>query len=406
MISSGLWRIGTGMTNPFWVLYVLQLGGSYLHIGLITAVSSIFSIIPLFFGGYLADTLGRKRMVNSMSILMSLDRLLFAFAPSWEWLLIGKAIDSILMGFRQPAFNALIADSTNIENRALQYSMWQTIPPFFGILSPFIAGILIDNKGILIAQRWSYIIYSIVAIIGSLMRVRFLRETLIPDQTRPRTTVTSIIRETLKEFKDTVRNLTRNIWLLFLIGGLFQFGASAGTIFMITYATQDVIHLTSANWGLITTASMIMSMFSLPFGVLADRYGRRRLVIVSLSLTPLMVLGFVYSRSFMYVFVFAVVLAFLSKIGSLASQALFIDYTPREHRGRINALTSIIGASQNLDLQRAAQSTVIGAVGNLVGGFLYVNVSYASPFFLMIGMVLLTLSIIIVWIKEPVTREE
>jgi MFS family permease len=238
------------------------------------------------------------------------------------------------------------------------------------------------------------------------MRVRLLQETYVPEQTRPKTTVTTIIRGTLSEFKDTVKNLTRNLWLLFLLGGLFQFGVSVGAIFMVTYATQDVIHLSSANWGLITTAQMIMSLFSLPFGVLADRYGRRRLVIASLALAPLMVLGFLYSRTFMYVFVFAVGLAFLSNIASLASQALFIDYTPREHRGRINALTSIIGASQNLNFQRAAQSTFIGAVGNLVGGWLYVNVSYATPFYVMMGMVILTLLIITLWIKEPETREE
>ena len=51
MISSGLWRLGGRMTWPFWALYVLQLGGSAFHIGLIAAVSSVFSLIPAFFGG-------------------------------------------------------------------------------------------------------------------------------------------------------------------------------------------------------------------------------------------------------------------------------------------------------------------------------------------------------------------
>jgi hypothetical protein len=104
--------------------------------------------------------------------------------------------------------------------------------------------------------------------------------------------------------------------------------------------------------------------------------------------------------------VFAVVLAFLSRVSSLASQALFIDYTPQVHRGRINALTRIIGASQTLNLQRFQQSTVIGAAGNLVGGFMYANVSYESPFFLMIGMIVLSLTIIILGVKEPETREK
>jgi MFS family permease len=90
----------------------------------------------------------------------------------------------------------------------------------------------------------------------------------------------------------------------------------------------------------------------------------------------------------------------------LASQALFIDYTPQEHRGKITALTRLIGASQNLNLRGIMQSTIIGAAGNLVGGFMYANVSYESPFFLMIGMIVLSLTIIILGVKEPETREK
>ena len=94
MISAGLWRVGGGMAWTFFAIYVLQLGGNYIHIGIISAVSAVASLIPAFFGGYLADTVGRKKMVYSMSYLLAFNSVIYLFAQSWEWLLIGRTLDS------------------------------------------------------------------------------------------------------------------------------------------------------------------------------------------------------------------------------------------------------------------------------------------------------------------------
>ncbi|MFP3951299.1 MAG: MFS transporter [Candidatus Bathyarchaeia archaeon] len=401
MLSSGLWRIGGRMTGPFWALYVLQLGGDYFHIGLITAVSSIFSLMPAFFGGYLADAIGRKKVIYSMSLLMALNTVTYLLAPSWEWLLIGRSMDAIFGAIRQPAFTALLGDSTRAERRSMSYGMWQAIPPIFGLASPYIIGILMDRYGVLRAQRWAYLILLISSGLAAFLRYRYLTETL-PAENRVSVSYTEVLRETLENFRETFGGVSGQMWILILMGVLYQLGASIGGIYMVTYATEDVIHLSSSQWGLINTASMLVGMIvSIPFAAVADRFGRVKTALLSLFITPLAIIGFIYSGNFLQTFASYIALTVLGNMGSVASQALFIDFSRREHRGRISALTSIVGATQNFNFQIAGANNVASAVGNVVGGMIYEDVSYSFPFFIMAGTIGTAAIIGTIYVREP-----
>jgi MFS family permease len=383
IISSGLWRIGGRMTWPFWALYVLQLRGNYFHIGLISAVSSVFSLIPAFFGGYLADAIGRKKMISYTSILMAFDTVIYVYAPNWEWLLLARSLDAVLSGLRQPAFTALLGDSTKPENRSMSYGMWQAIPPIFGLASPYVIGILMDQYGILQAQRWAYIILTITSGLAAIIRYKYLTETLPPEETEM-IKASTVVRETLNDFRATVKVIGGQMWILIFMGLIYQFGASIGSAFMVTYATEDVIHITAAQWGLINTASTLVGMIvSIPFAAVADRVGRIKIALISLCLTPFAVLWFIYSRSFFPAFLSYIILVVLGSMGSVASQALFIDFSPRDHRGRISALTSVIGATQNFNFQTGGANNIVSAIGNVSGGFIYEGISYSLPLFIM-----------------------
>ena len=48
LVSSGFWHLAGQMVMPFYALYVLGLGGSYVDIGLISAVGAIVRICLLY----------------------------------------------------------------------------------------------------------------------------------------------------------------------------------------------------------------------------------------------------------------------------------------------------------------------------------------------------------------------
>jgi hypothetical protein len=45
ILSSGIWMLAGQLVYPFRSLYILHLGGSYFHIGLISAIGAITGIV-------------------------------------------------------------------------------------------------------------------------------------------------------------------------------------------------------------------------------------------------------------------------------------------------------------------------------------------------------------------------
>jgi MFS family permease len=404
-ITSGMWTFGGSMVNPFWGLYVLFLGGSPFHIGLISAVSSALALLPSMFGGYLADRLSRKKMVYGLQVLLALNTFIYIFARSWVWLLVARSFDAIISGFRNPAFSAFLADSTRAEERVRNYGIWNTVPPLFGLISPYLIGIFMDKYGVIQAQRWAYVVLMIVTSVTAYIRYRYLEETA-PTTGRLDINPSHMVRETLRNFKETIKVLSHQTWALILLGAFYQFGVSLISLFMVTYAVEDVIHISSSDWGLINTISTVLVIFtSLPFAMLAERVGKRRLILVSLFTTPFAILGFIFSPRLPLVLLSFSILTVLGSMGSVASQALFTDYFPRTHRGRINALTSVVGSTQSFSFLMAGGG-VVGSLGNIVGGLLYGKVSYASPFILMAAVIIATALFSLRYVFDPKKQEE
>ena len=107
-LTGGLWAFGGRMRGPFFPLFVLALGGSYFDIGLIASIGSVFMIVSSLIGGYLADTVGRKKIIYLMSFLISLNTLVYFASPSWEYLILASSLNSLFVGLRGPAISAII----------------------------------------------------------------------------------------------------------------------------------------------------------------------------------------------------------------------------------------------------------------------------------------------------------
>ncbi len=404
MLTSGVWNIGTYMTLPFWGLYVLHLGGTPIDIALIYSVSSAVSLLPYLFGGYLSDVFSRKKMVYGLQFLIAINGAIYIFAPNWLWLLLAKSVEAVLTGLRNPAFSALLADSTTTENRAKSYALWNAVPLSFGLFSPYLIGLLMDRYGIVPAQRWAYVVLIIVITASGIIRNRYVEETLASDS-RARLRLKEVVSGTLRNMRETLKEMPQQLWVLLALGGIYQFAVSLVSVFMVTYAVEDVIHVSTGQWGLISTVSTILIILSsLPLALMADRFSRRMMILVSLIITPFAVLGFTYSVGFSQVLLFFCVLTLFGNIGSVASQALLIDYMPKGHRGRISALMAIIGSTSTFTFLLATGG-VLGSVGNIVGGVLYGQVSYSSPFLLMAALMGLAAVVTFLYIREPVSPE-
>jgi MFS family permease len=392
ILTSGLWNLAGSMTGPFFPLYVLELGGNYVDIGIISALRAIVVILPSLLGGYLADAVGRKRMLYSMSFLLSLNQLLYALAPHYSFLFLVVTLDALWEGLRSPSFAALIADSTVPRSRAFAYGLWQITPSLFGLFSPYVIGVLMDSYGIVVALRWAYAAVFTTSFIASTLRYKLLVETL-PAEDKKKTDPKTAVRETLSDFRDTAKSIPRQIWMIFVLNYISNFAGSLCGSYFVTYA-KNRIGLSMAEWGLISTLLTAVNIaVRLPAALASDRYGRLKFIMPSLFLTPLTFFLFVRCENFQQVAMVRTAMTMLDSVQGPSREALVVDFSPREHRGRITAIANISNAP-------------IGSAASVIGGALYQDVSTEAPFFTCSALLLVGALYALLALKEPKRREE
>ena len=392
LLSSGIWNIASSMTWPFYALYVLGLGGSHIDIGFISAVGAIARIIPTLFGGYLADTIGRKKILYSMSFLMAANILVFAYAPDFRFLFIATIFGALFAGIRDPAFQSLLADSTTPNNRATTMALWQVIPGLFGLLSPYLIGLVIDDICTLQAMRYAYILTFFLATFASYLRYKYINETL-ENGRKVNTNPKEAVYEIITDFKTTIRNLPKALWTFLLIDFIFTFAWAVTEPYFVIYAKEEVGVLAS-EWGAATTLVMIIRLVLMPpLAGASDRYGRMKFILLTMFLWPISFYIFSLAEGYQDLLKAQILLTISGCIGDPAWEAIFYDYSPKEHRGRFSAIAQV-------------SWSLIWSAGNVVGGAIYQGYPKPYVFYLSTGLFIIGAFIALLKLKEPESREK
>ena len=391
LLSSGFWNLASAMTWPFYSLYVLELGGSHIDIGLISAMGAVARIAPTFLGGYLADALGRKKILYTMSFLLAGNELILAFAPDYRYLYLVAVLQALISGIRDPSFSSILADSTAPENRAFSLALWQVVPPLFGLFSPYAIGLVMDAHGIVTAMRWAYMFTFGMGLVASTLRYLFVEETLVNDR-EDNGDLRVAPKEILGDFRETLSRLSIQLWVFLAIDFVFTFAWALAEPYFVTYAREEV-GVTAAQWGLATMLMILVrTMLKPPAAVASDRHGRIKFMLPCMFLSPVAFILFVNSGGFHAVLLAQLMMATLGSIGDPAWEALFVDYVPREYRGRFNAIASICWS-------------LIWGTGNAAGGAVYQNYSKRLIFNLSAGLLIIGSFAALLRVKEPEERE-
>ena len=164
--------ICSGMIYSIFSLYLRELGMSLTQIGIVYTASSISGIIfaPVF--GRLSDKIGRKPIIILSMASFSLVFLLYSLSRSFLHILPVLILEGGMwaaFGAVTPAFVADIAkERERGEYMGIYNQAWYT----GWAIGPFLGGFLADSIGF----RLSYIICSIVLLVGLFLVMTFVRE--------------------------------------------------------------------------------------------------------------------------------------------------------------------------------------------------------------------------------------
>ena len=401
-----VWRTTIDIIWPFLSLYVIELGGSYETVGIIMAVGNFASLILYPMGGYIADYQGRIKLIGYMTFAYGSAFLIPALTNSWQWLGVGMFAQS-LVTFYFPARSALIADSIPPKQRGIGFAATMAIPSAFGIGAPVIGGWLIERIGIIPAIRGLYFVGFFIAVAIAMIRLRFLKETLINPQDLDfkLSRVHNLLFESYRSVFGVLGEIPRRLYTLSFLVSIIVFFTSLTSSFWIVRSTE-VIGLDVQDWGYVMLVSGLVSVvFGIPAGTLIDKYSKKWISGICLLMGALQCYLFLQCTTFTHVAILAAFTTLTNTFLNPAFQSLFADMTPRAKRGRVMAS---IGGGGIWLMRGAYGSGVLGitmqTMGTFLSGYMY-KYSNSMPW-LVLSIALAVFGVLfIILIEEPKVAE-
>ncbi len=376
--------------GTYYALYVKDLNGNDLIIGMIGFVSFLCLALVQFPGGYLADKYGRRWLVSTMTFGVAISYVFYALAPSWEAIMVGAVIQNLCLIY-QPALFAMISDSLSPERRGMGNTIIQLISSVSTTPGPAVAALLFLVFGRLNGMRASYGIVVALFLIAAALRSK-LQETI---HDPPKISAKELLNSyptSLKESFRALRDVPRSMFYLFLANLVGSFSLAMIFTYTVVYAVED-LGLSRPEWSLILIVLFVtMIVAAFPVGKLIDKVGRKIPLLMSYVFMAPAVVLFIYGN--LQGLMISLSLMGLSQLLMFSAySALQADLVPKDQRGKVTGFAQFF-------------NYIVMGIGILIGGWLFYSVSHQFPFFLIIPLLVPQFLLTLLLVHEPTKREE
>jgi len=386
-----LWSFSTSIVYPFFSLYILALGGTPAQIGIINSLGIIAGMFLYPVGGYIADKMGRVKLVGFSTYAYAISHLFFVFADNWQTVALGQFLSNLFL-FYTPAMNALQADSLPPGVRGRGFATIMAIPGSIRIIAPYVGGWIIasfggGDIGMIRAVRLCWGVAFLVGLLVATIRLKFLRETITEDEVSDRLSLRElprIVKESYRSIFESMRwmdSSLRGIVITEIVSSLF---VAMTAPFWVVYAKQ-VVGLEPVQWGTVLLFSGALGIImAFPLGTLVDRVGPRRMILVAMGLAPVVIFSYLFSGGFY----------------------LIANLIPRSRRGRLYSLLGERGVMFSYGNFWGGGFLLFpaAAAGSFIGGYVY-EINHAWLWMILPAAVLFNFMLAIIYIKEPERAE-
>lgn len=368
-IASFLHDVGSDMVFSVWPLFVTQvLGANMAVLGLIDGLGDAIVSLSGAVGGYISDK-ARKRKVFVWTgyLFGGAARIGYALSPTWQWLIPFRLLDRSGK-IRSAPRDAILSDISTRENRGSRFGILRAMDNFGAVVGILIAMAFLQVLG----YKNLFILASVPSVIAVLLIVLFIKETKPGNQ---------------RLFKGIYfKDLDTNLKLLTIVSGIFALGSFSYS-FLIIFANKFGF----ANYQipiLYLLFTLVAALVSIPFGRLADKLGRKKILYLSYLFWIIVSLLIIFVSNILGI-IFAFVFYGLHK-GALepVQKTLVAELAPKEY------VASTIGAFQ----------MVIGLVAlpaSFLAGYLWDNFSPYTPFYFSLVLTMIS-GVLLVFVKEDI----
>lgn len=262
-IVSFLNDISSEMVYPIVPIFLTSvLGVPTSVIGLVEGLADASSKILMSVTGFVSDSLHKRKLfVTAGYSFSAISHLTMALSTSWPLVLFSRVLNRSGKGLRTSARDALIAESTEKEDRGFSFGIHRTMDGLGGVLGPLLSIWLLY----IFSQNYKliFILAFIPAVLGAVIVYLFVKDN--------------------KKNKDDDLSL-RFEWKK--TSTAFKIFLAISFIFAIGNSSDAFLILRSQNLGMSVSLTifayvvynLVSSLFSIPAGILSDRIGPKKVI--------------------------------------------------------------------------------------------------------------------------------
>jgi len=351
------------------------LGAPASIVGLIEGVAESTASVLKVISGWLSDKLQkRKPFVIAGYSLSTISKVILSFAFSWPIVLIARFIDRFGKGTRTSARDALITESSLATNRGRSFGFHRTLDTLGAVVGPLSAILLLYILGNNL--RLIFLLAVIPSVIGVMLLFLYVKEKK---------------KEPIKQeaIKFNWRSFNQSFKIFLIISIIFAIGNSSDA-FLILRAKNLGLSIILTIF-VYTLFNFTYALFSIPAGIISDRVGQKKVLLVSFLLFSFVYLffGLINQSLFLWLLfpIYGVYMALNEGIG----KAYISNLVPQESSG------TAFGIYQ----------TTIGLCNffaSLIAGLLWTYINIKAPFIFGAGMALI--AAILFFILEKRLKEK
>jgi len=318
----GVNQLGFGAMVPSLPLYASSFGVSASAIGMAVAVYGFARFVAVLPGGQLADRWGRRPVLAIGGLISAAGNFWCAEAHSFVEFNLARVVAGAGAGIILTIGQIVLADISSPDRRGRNIATYQAAFLFgFGV-GPFPGGLLAGAYGL----AAPFLMTGVASLLTTAIAWFLVSET------RPAKTgalASSKVVE-IPFVRQMLRLLSHRGFLLVSLISLMNAVVRTGGLFaLIPLLATTTLGLSVAEIGF---AMMVSGVFGFaaayPAGWLADRMGRKAVIVPSTVLTGLSMLLFCYAPSYAWFIAASIVWSVAASISSSAPAAYVVDAAP------------------------------------------------------------------------------